>query len=193
MATNISAIFRLFIVASLVLQIAPKALAENKQQKEDTHTNFRLRSEAFLSGGSIPRRHTGDGEDLSPSLRWENLPERTAEIALVMDDPDAPGGTWVHWILYKIPAEEPGIPENIPQHSKLEEPHEALQGKNSWGTVGYRGPLPPKGHGSHHYRFTVYALDREISVPPELDKEALLKAMAGHVIASAELVGVYER
>jgi Raf kinase inhibitor-like YbhB/YbcL family protein len=155
---------------------------------------MRLRSEAFLSGGAIPRRHTGDGEDISPSLRWDKIPERAVELAVIVDDPDAPGEKpWVHWLIYKISADEVGIPEGVQKVTKPDEPFGALQGKNSWGTTGYRGPLPPKGHGLHHYRFRLYALDKELSLPADTDKETLLKAMEGHVLGTVELVGVYER
>lgn len=184
----------LFAIVCLSAGLCVSTSAGGADAKGGMHTAFRLRSEAFLSGGSIPRRHTGEGDDISPSLRWENLPANTAELALVVDDPDAPTPEpWVHWVIYKIPPDEPGIAENVPLVSKLDEPYHTLQGKNSWGSVGYRGPLPPKGHGTHHYRFILYALDQELTLAPELEKAALLKAMAGHVLANAELVGVYER
>ena len=96
-------------------------------------------------------------------------------------------------MIYKIFCDEPGLAENIPSHNKLEDPHGAFQGRNSWGTIGYRGPLPPKGHGTHHYHFTLYALDEELNLAPDLEKQALLKAISGHVLATAELIGVYER
>lgn len=153
-----------------------------------------LTSSAFAEGEPIPRRHTEDGEDLSPELAWSGLPEGTVELALIVDDPDAPTvEPWVHWILYKIPPAAGGLPEGLPQSPRLDDHAGMLQGKNSWGTVGYRGPAPPKGHGTHHYHFKLYALDAPLDVGPEPDKKSLMMAMSGHVLSHRELVGTYER
>ena len=150
--------------------------------------------QAFEPGTVIPRRHTGDGEDLSPPLSWSGLPTETREIALIVDDPDAPSAQpWVHWVIYKIPAAEEGIAEGVHVKPSPSFPAGALQGKNSWGTVGYRGPAPPKGHGVHRYYFRLYALDAPLNVPAGLDKPGLLKAMHGHILAQGELVGTYQR
>lgn len=154
---------------------------------------MRLRSEAFLSGGEIPKRHTGDGGDISPSFRWEGAPTNTIEFALVCDDPDAGDTPWVHWILYKIPGEDEGVPEALPAQLKLEDPSGAVQGKNTFGTIGYKGPYPPKGSGTHHYRFTLFALRKELSVPAGADLPTVKKALEPHVIDKAELTGVYTR
>src|SRR3954471_728816 len=153
-----------------------------------------LRSEAFEDGSTIPRRHTEDDEDLSPPLRWSGLPEGARELALIVDDPDAPRAEpWVHWVLYKIPADVQTLTEGLPQSPTLAGRAGARQGKNSWGTDGYRGPAPPKGHGTHHYHFRLYALDAPLRAAQVLDKAGLLRAMQGHVLAEAELVGTYER
>jgi len=153
-----------------------------------------LSSEAFGPGSTIPRRHTGDGEDLSPSLGWTNLPPETRELALIVDDPDAPSQQpWVHWVISGIRPAEPGIPEGVHLKTRPSFPAGAVQGKNSWGTIGYRGPAPPRGHGVHRYVFRLYALDQALNVAAGLDKPALLKAMQGHVLAVAELIGTYER
>ena len=153
-----------------------------------------LTSPAFAEDGPIPIRHTEDGDDLSPAIAWFGLPEGTEELALIVDDPDAPTDEpWVHWVLYKIPASLDGLPEGLPQSSRLDDPAGMLQGKTTWGTVGYRGPAPPKGHGTHHYHFKLYALDAPIEVEPEPDKKALMLAMSGHVLSHRELVGTYER
>jgi len=153
-----------------------------------------IRSDAFADGRAIPRRHTGDGEDLSPSLTWSGLPEGTRELALIVDDPDAPRAEpWVHWVLHKIPADVTTLAEGIPPSPTLDKPQGALQGKNSWGTDGYRGPAPPRGHGTHHYHFRLYALDTPLHVPHGLDKPGLLRAMQGHILAQAETVGTYAR
>ena len=153
-----------------------------------------LRSDAFADGEAIPRRYTEDGEDLSPPLTWSGLPEGTRELALIIDDPDAPRAEpWVHWVLYKVPADVRTLTESISQAPTLNVPPGAMQGKNSWGTDGYRGPAPPRGHGTHHYHFRLYALDAPLAAAQGLDKAGLLRATEGHVLAEAELVGTYER
>ena len=153
-----------------------------------------MQSDAFAEGRAIPRRHAEDGEDLSPPLTWSGLPEGTKELALIVDDPDAPRAEpWVHWVLYKIPADVRTLTEGLPRTPSLNTPPGAMQGKNSWGTDGYRGPAPPRGHGTHHYHFRLYALDAPLAAAQGLDKPGLLEAMRGHVLAEAELVGTYER
>jgi Raf kinase inhibitor-like YbhB/YbcL family protein len=158
---------------------------------------MRLTSPAFQHAAAIPRRHTGDGEDLSPALSWSEIPARTRELALICDDPDAPTPQpWVHWVIYQIPANVTELPEGVPGGGRLDSPVTALQGKNSWSsgrTLGYRGPAPPPKHGTHHYHFRLYALDSSLKANPSLDKVALLAAMAGHVLAEAKLIGTYER
>jgi len=153
-----------------------------------------LRSDAFAGGEAIPRRYTEDGEDLSPPLNWSGVPDHTRELALFVDDPDAPRAEpWVHWVIYKIPADVRTLTEGLPQAPGLNVPPGAMQGKNSWDTDGYRGPAPPRGHGTHHYHFRLYALDAPLAAAQGLDKAGLLSAMQGHVLAEAELIGTYER
>ena len=153
-----------------------------------------ITSPAFLHGQPIPPRHTVNGADVSPMLRWVGVPEQTKELALICDDPDAPTPQpWVHWVLYKIPAGTTGLPEQIMPAAKLDAPVGALQGLNSWQTIGYRGPAPPPGHGTHHYHFKIYALDTALDVREAIDDAALRRAMAGHIIAEGELIGTYER
>jgi len=143
-------------------------------------------SSAFDAGQTIPRKHTGEGEDVSPALVWSEPPEGTVELALICDDPDAPRAEpWVHWVAYGIDGDTRGLAESVTEG--------LTGGKNSWGRTGYGGPLPPRGHGVHHYHFKVYALDKKLEAGPGLDKGALLEAMAGHVLAEGELVGTYER
>ena len=158
---------------------------------------LKITSSAFENGATIPKKHTGDGVDLSPPLVWSSLPEGTAELALICDDPDAPTPQpWVHWVIYKIPTDQAGLPEAVEPVQDPKALAGVLQGANSWSagnTVGYRGPAPPPGHGTHHYHFTLYALDAPLQVRPGLTKAALLAAMRGHILAEAELVGVYER
>lgn len=153
-----------------------------------------LTSPAFAPGTSLPRRHTGDGEDLSPALAWSGQPPETRELAIIVDDPDAPSPQpWVHWVIARIPATETGIAEGVPPKPSASFPAGSLQGKNSWGTVGYRGPAPPRGHGVHHYHFRLYALNAPVKVSAGFDKAGLLRAMNGHILAEADLSGTYER
>jgi len=151
-----------------------------------------VQSTAFPDGKAIPKQHTADGADVSPPLTWSGAPAGTKELALIMDDPDAPGDEpWVHWVIYKIPADLKGLPEGLPRAAQLESPAGAMQGQNSWGTVGYRGPAPPSG--VHHYHFKLYALDAALDVRAGLSKQALLDAMSGHILAEGKLVGTYQR
>jgi Raf kinase inhibitor-like YbhB/YbcL family protein len=153
-----------------------------------------LTSPAFVDTRPIPARHTADGPDVSPEVRWSGLPKGTVEVALIVDDPDAPSGDpWVHWLIYKIPAATLSLPEGVGKEPKLALPAGALQGKNSFGSVGYRGPAPPDGHGLHHYHFKLYALDAPLEIGPGIDKKTLLEAMSGHVLSHRELVGTYKR
>jgi len=153
-----------------------------------------IQSKAFEAGKRIPLQHTGDGKDTSPELSWTGIPPDTKELALIVDDPDAPQPKpWVHWVIYKIPASVSHLPEGIKAFPTTAEVPGAMQGKNSWGTFGYRGPLPPPGHGTHHYHFKLYALASELNVKPGLTKDELLSAMKGHILQTESLLGTYER
>jgi hypothetical protein len=155
---------------------------------------IKLASTAFADGGPIPRKYTGDGQDLSPPLGWSDLPPGTKELALICDDPDAPTAEpWVHWVIYKIPPDLPGLAEGIGKAARLKEPAPMMQGKNSWNTIGYRGPKPPPDHGIHHYFFKLYALEAKLSVEPGITKTTLLEEMSGHVLGQGQLVGTYLR
>ena len=155
---------------------------------------MQLISDAIAAGGAVPREYTGDGRDVSPPLRWSGLPAGAKELALVCDDPDAPTPQpWVHWVIYGIPVAVAGMPEGVPPVEKPPAPAGALQGRNTFGKIGYGGPAPPRGHGVHHYHFRLYALDVTLHLRPGLEKNALLSAMAGHILGEAELVGTYER
>jgi Raf kinase inhibitor-like YbhB/YbcL family protein len=163
----------------------------------DAPMTITLTSTAFVAGAPIPQKYTGDADDLSPPLAWDHVPDGTKEFALICDDPDAPTPQpWVHWLLYKIPAELRSLPEGVPAKPTLDSPAGALQGHNSWTSgsqFGYRGPAPPKGHGTHHYHFKLVALDARLDLPPQADKRALVAAIDGHMLAQGELVGTYER
>jgi len=146
--------------------------------------NLALSSSAFGEGEEIPERYTCDGEDVSPPLSWEGAPPDTVTYALIMDDPDAPAGTWVHWVLFNLPADRKQLPEDV-------SPEVGTGGNSSWDRTGYGGPCPPSGQ--HRYVFKLYALDAELALEVGADKEALQAAMEGHVLASDQLTGVYER
>ncbi len=155
---------------------------------------IQITSTAFADGTAIPKKFTGDSEDVSPPLAWSGLPAGTKELALVCDDPDAPTAEpWVHWVLYKIPPDLSGLAEGIDRAARLKSPAAMLQGKNSWNTVGYRGPLPPPGHGVHHYFFKLYALGSRLTAESGLTKTALLEEIADHVLGEGQLVGTYLR
>lgn len=148
--------------------------------------DFRLESQAFGPKGRIPRQFTHEGEDLSPPLTWTPPPVGTRELALIVDDPDAPHLTpWVHWVLYKIEAGTRSLAAG--------ETPQALQGENDFGIRGWGGPMPPIGHGVHRYRFRLYALDAPLVLEAGATKGCLLAAMKNHVIAQVELIGTYER
>lgn len=151
---------------------------------------FSLESPAFDAGGNIPVRLTCDGEDVSPVLRWDGAPAGTRSYSLVTEDPDAPGGTFTHWVLYDLPENSRELPANLPQENQL--PNGARQGRNSFGKIGYGGPCPPPGP-AHRYFFRLYALDAKLALAPGATGEALDRAMQGHVLAQAELMGRYKR
>ena len=153
-----------------------------------------ITSSAFGHNEPIPHKHTGDGEDVSPALAWSGVPEGTKELALIMDDPDAPRPEpWVHWVIYKLPPSLTGLPEGVPKTATLSAPAGAMQGNNTWPKIGYGGPMPPPGHGVHHYHFKLYALDAVLDVKAGLDKTALFAKMQGHIVAEGELIGTYQR
>ncbi len=155
-----------------------------------TSSTLVLTSPAFEDGGTIPTAYTCDGQDTSPALAWTGSSDATASFALVVDDPDASSGTWVHWVIYNIPASARSLPEGIPVEASFSDGTQ--QGQNSWPKPGYGGPCPP--NGMHRYLFNLYALDVVLDLAPDAtDKAALLEAMAGHVLAQTTLTGQYER
>ena len=154
--------------------------------------SFSITSTAFNEGGPIPVQHTCDGADLSPPLAWSGVPQGTGAFALIADDPDAPGRTWVHWVLYDVPATLGGLPENV---SKAEAPRDlggAVQGRNDSRDVGYGGPCPPPGP-AHRYFFKLYALAAPLGLKPGASNQDVERAMGGHVLATAQLMGTYAR
>jgi Raf kinase inhibitor-like YbhB/YbcL family protein len=155
-----------------------------------TSSDIDLSSPAFEDEGMIPQTYTCDGQDISPELRWSDPPERTQSFVLIVEDPDAPARTWIHWVIYNIPADQRSLEEAVPPEAEL--PNGALQGQNSWPRTGYGGPCPPRG--THRYFFTLYALDTTLGLDPQsADKAAVLESMEGHVLAQTSLMGQYER
>ncbi len=151
--------------------------------------DIKVTSPAFDEGGLIPSKYTCDGWDISPPLRWEGVPEGTQTIALICDDPDAPMGTWVHWVLFNLPGDTRELPEAVPTDETL--PSGAVQGKSDFGRIGYGGPCPPSG--THRYFFKLYALDTKLDLEPGATKAYLLDAIEGHIIAQGQLIGKYRR
>ncbi len=151
---------------------------------------FELKSAAFTTGGNIPKKFTCDGPDVSPALSWSEPPAGTQNLALIMDDPDAPVGTWVHWVLYNLPASERELAEDVPKGEELK--NGARQGRNDFRRIGYGGPCPPPGK-PHRYFFKLYALDAKANLKPGATKQELERALEGHILAQTELVGRYGR
>ncbi|MGD2124588.1 MAG: YbhB/YbcL family Raf kinase inhibitor-like protein [Desulfobacteraceae bacterium] len=175
------------IIISLCL-----VLGENQSNAETKGGNkmaITVTCAAFKEGEMIPRQYTCDGKDISPPLSWSAVPEGTQSLALICDDPDAPMGTWVHWVLFNLPANIDSLPEEVPASRTLDSG--AKHGKNDFRRFGYGGPCPPGG--THRYYFKLYALDTMLDLDPGLTKAELLKAMEGHVLAEGQLMGCYRR
>ncbi len=153
---------------------------------------FVLRSPSFENGGRIPVRYTCDGEDVSPRLEWSSAPSGTKSYALIMFDPDAPLGTFIHWVLYNIPSDRNYIEESVPRAPRV--PGLGLQGVNDFGFHGYGGPCPPPGHGEHRYFFALHALDIEdVGLGPGARAAQLIDRIKDHVVGYAVLMGKYGR
>ena len=153
---------------------------------------IQLKSPAFKEGEPIPPRYSCEDVDISPPLNWDESPVKIpndGSLAIILDDPDAPGGTWVHWVIFNLPPQTDSLPEMIMQREELE--NGALQGTNSWGTIGYRGPCPSRG--THRYFFKIYALDTKRDLPAGITKQELLKVMEGHLVDEGQLKGTYTR
>lgn len=152
--------------------------------------SIEISSTAFEQGMTIPKQYTGDGADQSPPLGWSEPPSGTRSIALICDDPDAPGGTWVHWILFNLPPQTRELEEGLPTRATL--PSGAMQGKNDFGKIGYGGPAPPRGK-AHRYFFKLYALKAPVDLAPGATKAQLENAMKGQILAEGQLMGTYKR
>ena len=150
---------------------------------------IRVTSSAFAEGELIPSKYTCDGANVSPPILWQGVPAEARTIALISDDPDAPVGTWVHWVLYDLPTNVTQLPENVPPDEKL--PNGAVQGESDFGKIGYGGPCPPSG--THRYYFKIYALDTSLGLEPGATKGQLVNAMKEHIVAEGQLMGNYAR
>ncbi len=184
-------IFCLLIVFLLLCycQSNRQSNAEEREMEGEKKMEIKIQSTAFEEGGMIPPKYTCDGENISPPLSWNSVPEDTKCIALISDDPDAPMGTWVHWVVFNLSPDIKGLPEGVPHGEILESG--AKQGKTDFGKTGYGGPCPPSG--THRYYFKIYALDTEINLEAGITKAQLLKAMEGHILAQGQLMGKYKR
>ncbi|HEY7164201.1 MAG TPA: YbhB/YbcL family Raf kinase inhibitor-like protein [Candidatus Binatia bacterium] len=164
--------------------------ASGQAAETKASVSFALVSSAFQNGSDIPRKFTCDGDDVSPALRWENIPAATRAFALIADDPDAPGGTWVHWVAYDISPALKELGEAVAKAQTL--PNGAKQGVNDFRRVGYSGPCPPPGQ-AHRYFFKLYSLDAPTTLKPRATKQQLLDAIKDHVLSETELMGRYKR
>jgi len=171
----------LFFYSNATIDVSPTG----SDTEEVIVMTLELTSPAFSEGEAIPCT----GEDVSPALAWTGVPEGTQSIALIMDDPDAPGRTWDHWVIYNLPPDTTRLPEAIRSDGDL--PAGAVHGRNSWNRNDYGGPCPPSG--THRYFFKLYALDAMLDLPPGAAKQALLDAMAGHILAETQLMGTYQK
>jgi len=174
--------FVLFCACQGKKQPQPETKGEKKMEITVTST-------AFEAGDMIPSKYTCDGENVSPPLAWSPVPEGTQSFALISDDPDAPVGTWVHWVLFNIPAGVKGLPENVPPQEILQDG--SRHGRNDFRKIGYGGPCPPSG--THRYNFKLYALDTKLALEPGATKAEVLKAVEGHILAEGQLMGRYKR
>jgi len=183
----------LLVIAVMTAVVSCKSTQETEKEEpkeEGAIVALELKSTAFEDSGNIPKKYTCDGEDLSPALSWSGVPEDAKSLALICDDPDAPMGTWVHWVIYGIPPGTDSLPEAVPAEKEVLEG--AKQGVTDFRRIGYGGPCPPKG-APHRYFFKLYVLDTELALEAGITKKRLLSAMEGHILAQGQLMGKYKR
>jgi Raf kinase inhibitor-like YbhB/YbcL family protein len=179
---------KIALASTVLLLAACNASPSPAAGPQEAAMTLAITSTAFAQGKPIPAAYTCDGKSISPPLAWSGTPAGTRSLVLIMDDPDAPMGTFVHWVIYNIPAEAMGLPEGVSQDAALADG--SAQGQNSARRTGYTGPCPPGG--THRYFFKLYALDTTLSLSAA-NKESLLQAMQGHILAQGELMGTYSR
>lgn len=186
-----STIIILVIIIILIILVVAVFIFKNKQLKEPTNidinnikTNMEIKSSVFKNNQYIPAKYTCDGDNINPPLEFSNVPSQAKSLVLIVDDPDAPSGTWVHWVVFNIDPKLKKIFENSA-------PSTAIEGITSFGRIGYGGPCPPSG--IHRYFFKLYALDTKLDLNKNANKNDVEAAMNGHVLATAELIGLYKR
>jgi Raf kinase inhibitor-like YbhB/YbcL family protein len=180
----------ILLPALWLIAILTVSCGAEEQPPLEGEMTLAITSPAFLEGDKIPDKHTCQGQDVSPPLAWSEPPEGTRSFTLIMDDLDAPGGVFIHWVIFNIPSDSRGLPEAVPTQEQL--PSGALQGENNFGRIGYGGPCPPSGN-AHQYKFTLYALEEPLSLKAGTSKKQVLEAMQGHILAQGELMGIYQR
>ncbi|HEV2247164.1 MAG TPA: YbhB/YbcL family Raf kinase inhibitor-like protein [Terriglobia bacterium] len=181
-----------FLFALLMMTAAScgNSSLQSAQRPDSSPSGFRIESAAFKQGAFIPSRFSCSGENLSPPLKWMDPPPGARSFALIVDDPDAPGGVWTHWVVFNLPAQTRALDENAPKQDKLS--NGALQGLNSFESVGYGGPCPPPGK-AHRYFFRLYALDTVLTLQPRAPREDVAPALKGHTLGETELMGLFKR
>ena len=181
--------FRWTALAALLIYLGYSSLV-NPASAAGGNVALSISSSDFQNGGEIPKKFTCDGADVSPELSWSDAPAGTQSLAIITDDPDAPGGTFTHWVIFNLPAETRNLSSNV---SKMDElPDGARQGRNGFRKIGYGGPCPPAGK-PHRYFFNLYALDKKLDLKPGASKEELEKAIEGHALGHSEIMGTYGR
>jgi|SRR5690349_1003914 len=179
------------VTASLKPTLTSEPSTSPEIPSTEATVSLQLTSDAFVNGQSIPTKYACTGRNISPALVWTEPPAETQSFALIVDDPDAPMGTWVHWVLFNIPADRRRLEEDLPVSGKNVDPNAIYVGKNSSGNTHYDGPCPPSG--THRYYFKLYALDTTVDLLPGATKEQVLKALEGHILGQAELMGTFSK
>ncbi|HYX28011.1 MAG TPA: YbhB/YbcL family Raf kinase inhibitor-like protein [Pyrinomonadaceae bacterium] len=190
---NRTAVFVLLLITSVAscrqTLNSSSSTAVSQTPAQAAAASIKLSSSAFKDSGPIPKQYTCDGVNISPPLEWTGIPKTGKTIAIIADDPDAPAGTWVHWIVYNLPAESIGLIENTPATDEIK--GGGFQGRNDFKDIGYGGPCPPSG--THRYFFKIYALDSELPLKAGATKAEVENAMAGHIVGQGQLIGTYRK
>ena len=178
------------VIVFTVMVVIFSGCVSNNMEEEPRMENISVFSDVFENDDNLSSDYTCDGRNISPDVHWEGIPDGAKSIALIMDDPDAPGRPFVHWVLYNIPANSTGFSTGVKKNKSLEDG--SIQGKNDFGRIGYDGPCPPPGK-PHRYFFKVYALDTKQNLTSGMTKKQLEEAMSGHILAQGEIIGIYGR
>ena len=182
--------YKKHIQSALIISICSSCILSATAIAKDETSQIEVSSESFTTGGTIPREYTADGKDISPQLSWSDPPAGTKSLALTCEDPDAPAGTWFHWIIFNISPETKKLKENM---EKTKNPGGGIaQGANDFNKIGYNGPSPPKGP-VHHYNFKLFALNSKLKLKPGCSKEEFYKAIKGKILGEGKVTGIYQR